>query len=86
MCLLLIRKGDFLQQHFQYFSFTPNHEKNFRTFGQNYLKQRHFELFPKPEGFYSLRFFSEVRSGSGQNGPDPPTLVVGDGRYLLLKE
>jgi hypothetical protein len=74
----------FLQQYFQYFSFSPNHEKNFRTFGQNYLKQRHFELFPKSGGFYSLRsdpgsgsgFFSEVGSESGQNGPDPPTLPV----------
>jgi hypothetical protein len=78
----------FSQQHFQYFSISPDHEKNFRTFGQNYLKQRHFELFPKSGGFYSLRsdpdpgsgtgfgFFSEVGSGSGQNGPDPPTLAV----------
>jgi hypothetical protein len=59
-------------------------KKNFRTFGQNYLKHRHFELFPKLGGFYSLRsdpdpgsgsgFFPEVGSGSGQNGPDPPTL------------
>jgi hypothetical protein len=45
----------FSQQHFQYFSFSPNHEKNFRTFDQNYLKQRHFEIFPKSGGFYSLR-------------------------------
>jgi hypothetical protein len=45
----------FSQQHFQYLSFTPNHEKNFRTFGHNYLKQRHFELLPKSGGFYSLR-------------------------------
>jgi hypothetical protein len=29
----------FSQQHFQYFSFSQNHEKNFRTFGHNYLKQ-----------------------------------------------
>jgi hypothetical protein len=79
----------FSQQHFQYFSFSPNHVKNFRNFGQNYLKQRHFELFSKSGGFYSLRsdlgsgsgagsgsgFFSEVGSGSGQNGPDPPTLL-----------
>jgi hypothetical protein len=92
----------FSQQHFQYFSFSPYHEKNFRTFGQNYLNQRHFELFSKSGGFYSLRsdpdpgprsgtgsgsgsgiqirnriwirFFSEVGSGSGQNGPDLPTL------------
>jgi hypothetical protein len=69
----------FSQQHFQYFS--PNHEKNLRTCGQNYLKQRHFELFLKSGGFYSLRsdpdpVFSEVGSGSGQNGPDPPTLPV----------
>jgi hypothetical protein len=30
-------------------------KKIFRTFGQNYLKQRHFELFSKSGGFYSLR-------------------------------
>jgi hypothetical protein len=53
MCLLLIRKGDISQQNFQYFSFSPNHEKNFRTtgIGQNYLKQQHFEQFPKSGGF-----------------------------------
>jgi hypothetical protein len=31
----LSEKVIFSQQHFQYFSFSPNHEKNFRTFGQN---------------------------------------------------
>jgi hypothetical protein len=53
-----------------------------KTFGQIYLKQRHFEIFRKSGGFYSLRsypepdpVYSEVGSGSGQNGPDPPTLV-----------
>jgi hypothetical protein len=32
-------------------------KKNLRAFGHNYryLKQRHFELFPKSGGFYSLR-------------------------------
>jgi TCP-1/cpn60 chaperonin family len=45
-CLLPIRKGDFSSshQHFQYVSFSAKPEKNFRTFCQNYLKQRHFEL------------------------------------------
>jgi hypothetical protein len=82
---LPIRKGDFftgtLTFSVRYLSFSANHKKNFRTFGQNYyVKQRHFELFPKSGGFYSLGrirdqdpVFSEV--GSGQNGPDPPTLV-----------
>jgi hypothetical protein len=34
-------------RHFQYrhLSFSSNPEKNLRTFGQNYLKQREFELF-----------------------------------------
>jgi hypothetical protein len=82
----------FSQQHFQYFSFSPNHDKNYRTFGQNYLKQRHFELFPQSGGFYSLRsdpdpepvFFSEVGSGSGQNGPDPPTPGTGTQKAYMF--
>jgi hypothetical protein len=37
----------FSHQHFQDFSFSANSEKNFRPFSQNYLKQRHFELFTK---------------------------------------
>jgi hypothetical protein len=61
----------FSQKHFQDLSFSANSEKkNFRTFGQNYLKQRHFELFTKSGEFYSLgririRFFSEDGSGYG---------------------
>jgi hypothetical protein len=45
---------------------------------RNYFKKRHFELFPKSGGFIALgrlRFFSEVGSGSGQNRPEPPTLL-----------
>jgi hypothetical protein len=56
--------------------------KKLQNFWSKLLKQRHFEIFPKSGGFYSLRldpgsgsgFFSEVGSGSGQNGPDPPKL------------
>jgi hypothetical protein len=59
-------------------------KKNVRTFGHNYLKQWHFELFPKSGRCYSPRsypgsgsgFFSEVGSGFGKNGPDPPTLLI----------
>jgi hypothetical protein len=55
-----------------------------KTLGHNYLKQQHFELFPKSWGSYSLRsdpdpvFFSEVGSGSANTGysigPLPGTL------------
>jgi hypothetical protein len=74
-------------------SFSENHEKTFRTFGHNYLKQGHFELFPKSGGFYSYRsdpnpgfgsgFFPEVGSGSGQNGPDPSKLLNRYGNFCL---
>jgi hypothetical protein len=50
--------------------------KNFITFGQNYLKQRHFELFSKSGVFYSLRSDPDPGSGSGavffqRSDPDP---------------
>jgi hypothetical protein len=77
-------------QHFQHLSFSTNHEKSFRTFGQNYLKQRHFELFPKSGGFYSLRsdpvFFQRSDPDPAQNGPDPPTMVSINENHQKLAE
>jgi hypothetical protein len=62
-------------QHYQYF----------RTFGQNYLKQRHFELFTKSGEFYSLDlsqdpdpalvFFQRSDPDPVQHGPDPLTPI-----------
>jgi hypothetical protein len=48
--LITNQKNYFFNQRFQYlnFSATGNHEKNIRTFGQSYLKQRLFELFSVP--------------------------------------
>jgi hypothetical protein len=44
------------------------------------LQQSHFELFPKSFfialGLILIQFCSEVGSGSGQNGLDPPILVL----------
>jgi hypothetical protein len=37
-----------------FLSFLANHEKNFRTLGHDYIKQRHFELFFKSGRFYSI--------------------------------
>jgi hypothetical protein len=55
-----------------YFSFSTNHEKNFRTFVQNMLKLRHFELFLKSGAFYSIRSDPEPGSESFQRSdPDP---------------
>jgi hypothetical protein len=76
----------FSQQNFQYFSFSPNHGENFRTVGQDYLKQQHFELFSKSGGFYSLRSDPDPGSGSGAGSgsgsgffsdPDPDTVKHG---------
>jgi hypothetical protein len=45
----------FSQQHFQYrvLKLFSKPQKNLSTFGQTYLKHRHFKLFPKSGGFYS---------------------------------
>jgi hypothetical protein len=68
-----------IRKWFFFFSFSANHEKNFRTFCCNYLNQRHFELYSNKViqkdiiALGRIRIFSELRSG--QNGPDPPLLL-----------
>jgi hypothetical protein len=51
--LVTNQKVIFSHIHFHYFSFSANPEKTLRTYGQNYLKQRHFELFTKSGDFYT---------------------------------
>jgi hypothetical protein len=86
----------FSHEHFQYFSFTANPEKNFRNFGQNYLKQLYFEQFTKSGEFYSLGririgdpVFLEVLCGLKWTGcantcrPHRQTRIISKSQYRI---